>query len=343
MKNQYVAIRSSIDSSSTNNEQYSNLKSLCISESLSKTLIFTFSTLATTFIISVGLVVSTEISGYNKANKPVNKQSCGCDCWDGLFRGPHARSSNNTFYKAFYFNYDKQFVLILFVFLFYAQLLKEVLVKLIKLAVQKVRYLYLNKTCFNYELATDSVTNHGDFNLTYTNNIRYDCLFNLIICSYSNYYGIWSIINYLNDRDFRMLNSQLFFSITELLPSLIYFEYLDRFDLTSKAYKPVNPSIVYAVLFISFLHIYLAMVEKIMWGFFTSNYLDANRNKIRDLLLILNDITSIGFCIFHLLKINKGKKTLRKSFFDRGNLFYAKIWLLIDIFLYFFYLFFCSF
>jgi hypothetical protein len=42
-----------------------------------------------------------------------------------------------------------------------------------------------------------------------------------------------------------------------------------------------------------------------MWGFFTANYSDAIRNKSRDLLLILNDITGIGFCLFHFVEINE--------------------------------------
>jgi hypothetical protein len=345
MKLHYVQIADSTDSHMLNNQSDITSYLSIFRANLLKITIFLISTLITTLIISIGLVVSTEISGYNRQtlNSPVDKENCDCDCWDGFYRGQHPRRSQNTMYKPFYFNYDKQIITILFIFLFYAQLLKEILVKLIRLLAQK---------CNNYfyyrSLKCELVQDYDKFNkskdINYSNeslkfnNIRYGCLINLIICSYSNYYGIWSIINYLNDRDYRMIRSQLFFSITELIPSYVYFEYLDRYDLNFSTYKPINLSVIYPVFFISFLHIYLAVFEKILWGFFTSMHKDANRNKIRDLFLVLNDICAILFSLYHLIKIRR--KNLSNGYIYKS---YFKFWILFTLFLYTFYVMICSF
>jgi hypothetical protein len=295
-----------------------------------KIITFTLSTLLTVLVISIGLVISTELTGYNEynINNPVDKKSCKCSCWDGFYRGVHGRESHDTLYKAFYFNYDKQLIAILFGFLFYAQCLKEILVKLIKSFIQ---IFYSNEYS--------------------SKNIRFGVLINLIISAYSNFYGIWIILNYLNDRDYRMIRSQMFFSLTELIPSYLFFQYLNKFDLDTKAFKPVSLSIVYPILFISCLHIYLASFEKILWGFFTSNHGDANRNKLRDILLILNDISAILFSIHSLCKTNRGYvsqsltsvSSVKNLKIGHGHLHYIKYWFIITIILYIFYYLFCSF
>ena len=103
-----------------------------------KIITFILSTLLTVLVISIGLVMSTAFTGYYEFNikNPVDKNSCECSCWDGFYRGVHARESHNTLYKAFYFNYDKQLITILFVFFLYAQLLREILVKIFKTFLQ---------------------------------------------------------------------------------------------------------------------------------------------------------------------------------------------------------------
>ena len=363
MKSIYVKIDDSTDLQmiNTQNEKISHPSIFKVN--FIKISTFLLSTLLTTLIISIGLVISTELSGYNKQtlNKSVDKENCDCDCWDGFYRGQHPRQSQNTMYKPFYFNYDKQIIIILFIFLLYAQLLKEILVKSIKLLIQKCNnYIYyrsLKDELINENIKLNKFKEkiHSKDALKF-NNMRYGCLINLIICSYSNYYGIWCVINYLNDRDYRMIRSQLFFSITELIPSYIYFEYLDRYDLNFYTHKPISLSVIYPVLFISFLHIYIAVFEKILWGFFTSTHKDANRNKIRDLFLVLNDISAILFSVYHLIKISKKNyfensinnvtntnntsKIILKRYVDKNHL---KLWILFILFLYTFYYMFCSF
>ena len=49
----------------------------------SKISLFIFTSFLTTMIISLGLLASTEISGYNEntLKNTVNKLNCVCDCW----------------------------------------------------------------------------------------------------------------------------------------------------------------------------------------------------------------------------------------------------------------------
>ena len=164
----------------------------------------------------------------------------------------------------------------------YAQLLKEILSKIIKLIWHDSTKIINKTSC-----------------------LRYSVLINLLISIYSNYYGIWNIINYLNDKDYRMLKSQIFFSLSELIPSSLYFEYLNRFDLKSNKFQSITLSVIYPILSVSILHIYLGLFERLLWGFFASKYADANRNRPRDILLIINDVCGIIFSIYYMIKIKK--------------------------------------
>ena len=85
--------------------------------------------------------------------------------------------------KHFYFNYEKQTIVVLGILLFYSELLRKILVRMVI------------EQHFRLALLTPSI--------------------------YSNFYGIWALINYINDHDYtRMLRSQAFFSATELVATL---------------------------------------------------------------------------------------------------------------------------
>ena len=181
-------------------------------------LTFCWSTIATTLIITLGLFVGTQLSGYNLRNLlfPVNRTTCTCDCWDGFFRGVHDRGG----YKTFYINYEVQTIILIGLFLFYAELLRHFLVQIVA-------------------------------------NKRPTMLL-LLPAIYSNFYGTWNIINYLNDHDYhRMLPSQLFFSITELIANYIFYRCL----LITYAETPIPPWCFYSVGTICSVHTLLAVKE----------------------------------------------------------------------------------
>ncbi len=177
-------------------------------------------------------------------------------------------------YKSVYLNYDYETIIILFIFLVYGQFLKEILTKLIR-------------ECFRPK------------------NIRFHILFCLSVSVYSHFFGIWAIINYINERDYRFLNSQIFFSLSELIPSYLYYKYLTRFDKATGDPKVIKISVVYTILFISILHIYLASFERVLWEYFVTGFFNSNRFKLRDFSLILNDLNGVIFASFWLYKIKK--------------------------------------
>jgi len=290
---------------------------------------FLITSTVTSLVIVVGLVASTSITGYNQDNldHPVDKLKCKCDCWDGFYRGIHAKHHRQTHYKAFYFNYDKQMISILILFFVYSQLLRKCLEKIFKLVFIEIKCFHHNQT---KSFRSKSI-------------MRWAILINLIISIYTNYYGTWSIINYFNDRDYRMIKSQLFFSLTELIPTLTYYKVLNRYDEKMGFYKPITLSLSYPILFISLVHIYLALAEKLLWGFFFSTDKEANRNKLRDLNLIGTDVAGILFFIYSAKRALKCSRVYNLNLNPRGHLFYLKSWSLISFFLLIFYKIVCKF
>ncbi|CAF1110985.1 unnamed protein product [Adineta ricciae] len=247
---------------------YSQLKSIAY---------FILSVIAAGLVISIGLVTSTQISGYHLQNMyfPVQKNNCQCDCWDGFFRGKYSRGG----YKTFYFNYERQMITILCVVLFYAELLRHVLLNLV---------------------------------------LRKQLLLVLFIPSlYSNFYGIWSIINYLNDHDYqRMLKSQIYFSITELIASYIFYQ-----CLSSQNKLHIPSSFIYLLCTIASLHILLAFGE-----------LNADQ-LARNIGLILSDIISLTWTGVLLMKNTKLRPNKRALY----------IWVCVAFCLWLFYHMFCPF
>jgi hypothetical protein len=181
-------------------------------------LTYCWSTLATTLIITLGLFTGTQLSGYypRNLNFPVNRTACTCDCWDGFYRGVHPRGG----YKTFYINYEVQTIVLVGIFLFYAELLRNFLVKVI--ASRRLITLLL------------------------------------LPAIYSNFYGTWNIINYINDHDYdKMLPSQIYFSITELVANYIFYRCL----MITKTDAPIAPWCIYLLTTICSIHVLLAMKE----------------------------------------------------------------------------------
>lgn len=280
---------------------------------------YAFTHLACVCLVAVCLVTATRITGYNEYNTshPVVKTGCTCDCWDGFYRGRHARSSHGTEYKPFYFNYDMYFIPILFVFILYMDLLRIYLRTFLRSLSQPL-------------------------------SIRWFALINSVFAVASNYFGAWSIINYLNDRDGRMLNSQLFFSISELVIGVIYYKNINKYvidDKNSKINKPVSLVSLYIILAVSVLHIAIGLSERIMWGIMslfissatTAPLLD---NLARDIYLMGGDLLGIAFFVYKRF-ISRDTYGEVKTSFQESN--YVKSLIAIDLLLLVFYQLFCKF
>jgi hypothetical protein len=247
------------------------------SSQMKSIILYILSTIAATLVISIGLVTSTQVSGYHLENVYflVDKENCKCDCWDGFFRGIYSRGG----YKLFYFNYEEKIIFILCILLFYSELLRRTLLNMIL----KKQFILL-----------------------------------LIIPSiYSNFYGVWAIINYINDHDYnRMLKSQIYFSVTELIASYIFYQ-----CLVIKNKMEIPPSVIYLLCTISFLHIILAFGE-----------LSIERMG-RNIMLVLSDLISLSWIIIMFVKNRRSRPSMRTIY----------LWLFIALCLWLFYHIFCPF
>jgi len=254
--------------STIENSLYSQIKSI---------ILYFLSTIAAALVISTGLVTSTQISGYHLQNVYflVNKSSCTCDCWDGFFRGLHSRGG----YKLFYFNYEKQTIIIFSIIIFYSEILRQTLLNM-----------FLKKQLI---------------------------LVLLIPSIYANFYGAWSIINYINDHDYdRMLKSQIYFSLTELIASYTFYQ-----CIIIKNKTEISSWLIYLLTTISSLHIILAFGE-----------LNSDRFG-RNIGLILSDLISLGWVIMTLVKYHRLRPNRRTIY----------IWLFVALCLWLFYHIFCPF
>jgi hypothetical protein len=139
----------------------------------------------------------------------------------------------------------------------------------------------------------------------------------LIPSIYSNFYGIWSIMNYINDQDYnRMLKSQIYFSITELIATYLFYQCL---IIKNKMQIPLW--FIYLLCTISFLHIILSFGE-----------LNADRIA-RNFVLILSDLISLTWIAIMLVK----------NYQLRPNRRTVYIWLFVALCLWLFYHIFCPF
>jgi hypothetical protein len=241
-------------------------------------LTYCWSTLATTLIITLGLFMGTQLSGYHPQNLklPVNRTSCTCDCWDGFFRGIHPRDG----YKTFYINYELQTIVLMGLFLFYAELLRSFLVKLIS----RRRIVTLL----------------------------------LLPAIYSNFYGTWNLINYLNDHDYhKLLPSQIYFSITELVTNYIFYRCL----LRTKTDTPIPQWCIYLVATICSIHVLLAVGELNI------------QLVLRNIALLVPDLISLTWVTILIARDHELRPDRR----------YACIWLFISLFILMFYYIVCPF
>lgn len=198
---------------------------------------FFFLIIVTTLIMSIGMYTGTQLSGYNEDNLKNPVDKSSCTC--ACWDGFYRGRYSRGGYKAFYFNYEKNTIAILGLILLGSHLLRLFLAEFI----WKRQWLFAL----------------------------------LIPAVYANYYGIWNIINYLNDFDMnRMLKSQIFFSVTELAATYLFAQFLKR-----RNPQQIPSWWLYLLLSISFLHIQLASGE-----------LNFDRMQ-RNILLILPDFINV--------------------------------------------------
>ena len=302
-----------------------------------------------TVILCGGLYLSAAISGSNQytVEHPVDILNCTCSCWDGKFRGLHGRKGVGLGkeYKTFYFNFDKEMWYVIFIVLMFGGLmLHKTIDRMIRLVFCEVYGLVRSKR-------HHTVHSHPFLQWVYhgleggekeehetqdvTRPLRYSNFVLTCTSIYSNFYGLWSILNYINDRDQRMIYSQWFFTLTELISSYILYDSMSRYRRASAkriTYQGVSADQAYTVISISALHIFLALPEKILWGLFSSSdEAQLQKVKIRDMGLMSTDFLGLLWGIGYLIiAYRREPHTYRKP--ALYAVFVFALWIMYKIF-----------
>lgn len=199
-------------------------------------------------VLCLGIYVTSVEAGEGKA---VDRDSCTCDCWDGRFKGRHGAGG----YKSVYFNLEAATVLLC--------AWSFVWVNALGVAMQRILLLFR------------------------AGRLSYQALVPALLSFYPLFYGAWATWNYINDRFYTMLPSQLFFQLTELLPAYLIYQLLDRSNY--KDLQPLGPLLGLAV---SCVHISLALKERVLWGLFIPGVHTVNA---RDVMLVAGDMSCLVF------------------------------------------------
>eukprot|EP00299_Pterocystis_sp_00344_P010754 c4893_g1_i1.p1 GENE.c4893_g1_i1~~c4893_g1_i1.p1 ORF type:complete len:305 (+),score=29.38 c4893_g1_i1:91-1005(+) len=160
-------------------------------------------------IVCVFFVITANQAGWNPKNPP-QLHNCTCNCWDGLYKGNHARSGLlicpfenctqarplNSEYKSVYFNLELHTLLIFCLVFLYCDL-----------AGQCAR---------------------GVISAIWKGDIRWPIFVAISFSVFPHLYCFWSLFNYLNDRTGYLFWNQVYYTIGELLVGVCLFKSLNR-------------------------------------------------------------------------------------------------------------------
>jgi hypothetical protein len=288
--------------------------------------IFKFLILPALIISLVGFIFVkvTDLLGYNQENlahyAQIKKTNCKCDCWDGFMRAKYPRTSHGTEYKLFYFNYEQNLLHVIYWLVLTCELTRKISSRSIELIKRNLMFYLNNKN---------------------ESSLRKSSLFILVFLNWNLIYAAWSIVNYLNEQDYRMYNSQIFFFLTELIAAYCYFDTLDKSTPSSNTSNQVKFSHLYAIVSISLLHLSLAFSEEILWGLFSTRH---RHQLLRDFTIVSSDLFGLFYSIYHAIHILKRLETnsYRNLFYFYKN-FEIKFWILFICVSFVIYKKFCSF
>ncbi|RNA14958.1 hypothetical protein BpHYR1_047533 [Brachionus plicatilis] len=269
-------------------------------------LIHTFSIASACSIISLILVTTTNIIGYNEVNlkHPVNESNCSCNCWDGFYRGKYARKSKGTEYKYFYFNYKQETLIIFMIALFYTDLLVNLIKKSLNHMVSQL--------------------------VSGKKSLRWPVLIVLSVNVYSNFWYGWNLINFINDQDKRFFHEISVLISVELLMNFFYYKSLDRLCRRNGSYKPITMSTIAPIFTLNMFNFFMRLSHRLNEKFFLKLY-SLDQINVDESLFFLKEVFGLLFVYFSLAKI---KRTMKKDTLNKervkGGYFYFSLWVLIS-------------
>ncbi|KAM3579165.1 hypothetical protein VKS41_008386 [Umbelopsis sp. WA50703] len=245
---------------------YTSTPQLLLSKVLSSVLVFGSVYIATAVVMLSIVGFNTIFLDYTPYDP--DKSQCSCDCWDRRFKGEYYGATRD--YKAIYFNMTSQSVHVFMWTLLYILLVEQFVRK-----------------CIHHIL---------------DRSIRYHILLLSIPGFYGNYYNWWSTWNYLNDEFYVMFSTQMFFNVTEFIPSLSLYFLLDANAKPSKL-------LTQASIGISMAHLLLSLSDQGWYHIATIS------GKIqRDIAFIVSDVVLLVINIGELSKLRAMKRDMYHVF-----------------------------
>lgn len=195
--------------------------------------------------------------------------SCTCDCWDGKFKGCYGRtiSKNRPEFRHIYFNMTKTSY------------------QLILLAAA-------------YIVAFSSFVKEA-FSLLFTKRqyIRWPMLIATIATMHPNVYGFWAFFNYVNDGWGHLFYTQLFFTVTELVNTIVLFMLSDESAAPSSSQSLM---LLFIPLTISTTHVSISV-----HNYFENLSKGLLANIVRDIGLLGTDFVVIVACAWRIYSLVK--------------------------------------
>jgi hypothetical protein len=191
-----------------------------------------------------------------------DRDECSCDCWDRKYKGEYYGATRD--YKAVYFNMTNAAVYVFLWTLLYILLIEQFIRKCVNLIINQ--------------------------------KIRYDILLLSIAGFYGNYYNWWSTWNYLNDEFYMMFRTQMFFNLTEFIPSISLYVLVDTDAKPSKKFMLVSAAV-------SIAHLFLSLSDQ---GWY---HIATITGKIqRDIAFIISDVILLAINFRELAKMRANKR-----------------------------------
>ena len=182
-----------------------------------------------------------------------NCEACSCmhqdGCWDGRFKGSYPTGG----YKSMWFNIDFGMMFIM---------------------LDLVIYLALALESFKAIVRAWSFMSWGPL-MAYS------------LCVYPNFYSFWSLFTYFNDRNWNLLDNQLFFCATEIITAWLCVWLMDKRRPHAAQVRARG-----IVCGISAAHIALALIDQIRGGYFF--IAPHSYQRLRDLFLMMPEVVVIA-------------------------------------------------
>lgn len=198
--------------------------------------------------------------------RAIDRRTCSCSCWDTVFKGNYEAGIGG--YKHFYFNATPQAAKIWIMTVLFVICCYEAIKHLLQLFSRK-------------EL-----------------NYRMFILFLSVV--YSHYYSFWGYVNYLNDDFYSQWYHQLFFTITELVSTVMVLHLADH-------NTEVTSTKLLVLIDIAALHVLTGG-----WDQFVTNVIKQEgqlHQVLRDIFFMLPDMLHIIIPLAELRRLAKSKRT----------------------------------